>query len=1063
MSKAIVGAVEIAGALALGAVALGTGGLGTAALAAYLNTTQGFSLMVGLAASGISAEAGAIASAISGGRGVNITDRRPASNRQIIAGTQMVGGVLVYESVTGHQYNQVIAIASHSIHSILGIYLDGRKVYFTGSGGGWSVRNGVGFGGNADGSDHLGPDGVTKFNFGGKVYVEARYGDQAFGDYISGLTANDSAWGPKGSDCPSGVGIAYLYLKCTAGDQFPNRPEVRILVNGKNDILDPRTGTTGFTNNAALVLADRIRDTTFGLGDSAINTAQLIAAANLCDEQVAVAALSGSTESRYCTDFVCDTGTSVSDAMETMRANMNARISYIGGEWWIMPGAYVSPVLSFGKEDLTGPVQWNPGRSVRELPNRVIATHISAEYPYSVFGGYYLNHSGVQNNFDLKFQQTSVPYYAQDVLHGYPTDQFLTEDLNHIRPLAMEFQAGLSVTQCQRLMKQALLGLRAKQGSGTLEMDLGAYKLQPGDTFKMTFDELGWNEEILEVTSTSLRLERSGEDNDEALSIRYTVGVRQTDPSIYAWSTLEELNVYAAAAAPTQTPYTPNPPTNMQLFSGPNTAITTSDGLLVATIEVTWDTPLDNLATSIQIQYAVASTGAWYGAPSQDISLNVSLISTVSAGASYDVRIRTVRASGAVSDWVQQNGFLVPALTGNLGTLAASLSTQGFVGKWWRIGSLPAVGSDPATGATFNTTSNTINYNLPVTGSTDYKQYANIQTLGTPADGGPLDPFYAKFTGSVVAPTTGSYTIGVNADDGARLTVNGTVLFDRLSIGNASPGDKIYVYSTAISLTAGTSYPVVLEYYNQTGSGCVQFLWTLPGASAPTLIDLGATYSSAGSVTYSNGSSVQSTQTTMYSGTTGNLIDNGDFLLQNIDGWSGGSYNAQYNAIIVPSGGDGVSSPTFGVLPGNKYRFTYKGWSIQDTQQTYLRVFYSGSYSPNLKDGYISYQDFLSAGAIAVNDTNASTYYDWTAPADARYAALAIYSLQSGTDLAFTHIVAQDYAAAAQWGADQTSSNTSNDTSNVSGVPSTVIANVIPTGYKLIINTGARSYEIQAV
>lgn len=964
MSKAVMGAVEIAGAVALGAVAIGTGGLGTAALAAYLNTTQGFSLMVGLAATGISTEAGAIASALSSGRSVNITDRRPASNRQIVYGTQMVGGVLVYESVTGHQYNSVIAIASHSIHSILGVYLDGRKIYFKGSGSGWSVRNGIGFGGDADSGDHLGPDGVTKYNFGGKVYCEARYGDQTFGDYMGSLNGNDPAWGPKGSDCPSGVGVAYIYLKCTASSQFPQRPEIRILVNGKDDVYDPRTTARGFSNNSALVLADMISNATFGLGDSSINTAQLIAAANIADESVAVAALSGATESRYCTDMTFDTGTSVSDAMETMRANMNARLSYIGGEWWIMPGAYVAPVLSFGKEDLTGPVQWNPARSVRDLPNRVLGTHVSAEYPYSVFGGYYLNRSGVQNNFDLKFQQTSVPYYALDALHGYPSDQFLSEDLGHVRPLSMDFQAALSVTQCQRLMKQALLAQRAKQGSGTLEMGLSAYRLQPGDTFKMTFPELGWDDEILEVTGTSLRLERSSSgssegEQDDTLSIRYSVTVRQTDPSIYAWSTIEELNVYAAPAAPTQTPWTPNPPTSLQLSSGAQTAIVGQDGSVIPVIQVTWDTPLDNAATGILVQYRLSGTSTWYAALTQDISVNVSLISNVVAGRNYDVRIATVRANGATSDWVEQDNFPVPTLNTFLGTIGPLVYTGisnnlvpngdfilGNLDGWLVNGAFYSGGNGgmllPGSSYAFSPT-------FAVQPGNKYR----IRITGAVAVDGTRVIYHRIFWGSTYVP---------NVNDTPVAGYQG--LQDFLAAGDMNNQFTTYTYDW--TCPQDTHYATIALYQQGTAQ---------PVFSHVVVQD----YSASAQW----GADVTAAQPISHSGTSESIVPNGNFVLGTDAGWVKAQSDAQQVWIMEqsPDGprihftagtNDGACSPTFAVVPGQKYRINFRLYTTGGSQATYLRLASQALYAPNITSDNASFDGstgktlvgFMESGSV---------------------------------------------------------------------------------------------------
>jgi len=73
--------------------------------------------------------------------------------------------------------NYIIAIAGHQIDSIVNLYLDGRQVFWHGSGVRYCVRNGVGFGGIADGNNHTGPDG-TQYNFGGTghsgIYCEAR-------------------------------------------------------------------------------------------------------------------------------------------------------------------------------------------------------------------------------------------------------------------------------------------------------------------------------------------------------------------------------------------------------------------------------------------------------------------------------------------------------------------------------------------------------------------------------------------------------------------------------------------------------------------------------------------------------------------------------------------------------------------------------------------------------------------------------------------------------------------------------------------------------------------------
>lgn len=444
----------LAGAVAVGGVefALASSGVGIAALPFLTH------VMEGLVLGGISMEAGAIASALTSNRGTGVTIRQPAANRQIVRGIRRVGGVLVYTSTTGSshdQYNAVIVLAGHEIDAIEAMYIDGRQVYFQGSGVGWAVRNGTGFGGIADSSDHVGPGGQT-YNFGGTghsgIYVEARYGDQTDPagtnspgkatwtgsptSVIGGLTANDPNWGPDGlGNFPWLGGCAYVYVKLEYNTTlFPGGPaqaEIKFTVRGKNDIFDPRTGTRGYTSNWALQIADVLTDPTWGVGDiDGVNQDQLIAAANVCDEMVALA--NGNSELRYAVHWAYDSAVAPGDAIQNMMIAAAGRLSRVGGEWFIFPAYWQGPSFDFDQTALTGPVDWAPYRSFRELANRVNGTYIAANVPYNDAGNLYdsngwYNHT-ILNNYPFGFQPTNFPQYAQDALHGYSFDALLSED-----------------------------------------------------------------------------------------------------------------------------------------------------------------------------------------------------------------------------------------------------------------------------------------------------------------------------------------------------------------------------------------------------------------------------------------------------------------------------------------------------------------------------------------------------------------------------------------------------------------------------------------------------------
>ena len=680
MSKAIMGAAMIAGAVAL---TIATGGAGVVTLLPFLAGGFGVSSMALISAlmvGGISMEAGAIAGALTSNRGMNITTRQAASYRQIIRGEQRVGGVEVYRNTTGgkhDQFNYIIVIATHVIDSIVNLYLDGRQVFWQSGSVGNTTRNGVNFGGSADGNDHIGPNGAH-YNFGTLVYCEARFGDQLKDDVIGGATANDPNWACTADGCPWLGGCAYVYVKIEFDSaMFPGEPEIRFTVRGKNDILDPRTGTRGYTHNWALHVADHIADPVYGINDAtAINQAQLIAAANVCDEQVPLAA--GGTESRYSLHMHYDTGMSPGDVLQQMMPPAMGRISRIGGEWFIWPAYWQGATFAFDQSMLLSAPQWNPVRSFRDLCNRVTGTYTAPNYPYNVAGNLYDSNGwydgSIQDNFPYAFQPTSYPMYAADSLHGYATDQYLDEDGGVPLPVDLALNNCLSIAQAQRCAKIHLMRNR-QQGVAQFTMSLMAWQMQPVDVMQFTFPALTWANKIFEIDSVELRIapppsSMQGNDQQEgALSIYVVVQAIETDPSVYAWSTTEELSAYDVPAKLTMSPYAVVPPPSMSVESSAGTAVIGADGVATPRALVKWGVPMDKLVTQIQIQYQpLASPSTWIDSSTGLVAVDLlqAFVTGVVAGQVYNFRIRSVRGStAATSVWVEEDGLTISLTLSN--------------------------------------------------------------------------------------------------------------------------------------------------------------------------------------------------------------------------------------------------------------------------------------------------------------------------------------------------------------------------------------------------------------
>ena len=667
MGKAILGAALLVGAAVVTGGAAGVLGATLEGVLAPLVTSQVMGLLAAVALQGAAMEAGVIADALTSNRGTNITTRQQAGFRQIGYGSQRIGGILVYESTTASNhrtFNQVIAVYAHTPYAIDAIHLDGRQVFFDPASYGVTTRNGVSFGGHGDGQAYTGPDG-QRYSFSGEdVYCEARYGDEVSPGVMTSLRSNDPTWDTQNGRTPLGIGICWLYLKLRANpDVFPQRPEVRITVRGRDTILDPRTGLRGYSENPALIIADILCDPVYGLGCdwTEINETQLIAAANVCDEQVPLA--SGQFESRYTAHYHYDTSTGPGDVLKVILDTMAGRLSRVGGEWFIVPAYWQGPSFSFDKSILTGPVEWIPARSLRDRINRVTGTFTSPQYPYNVAGNYYSSPHGygpdgtTQNVFNDGYQVQSFPQYASDVAHGYTADLWLEADGGVVLPREVSFPAVLSIAQAQRLAKIMLMRNRF-EGTGTLRMHIGAWGLMPTSVMQFTMPEfLGWTDKVLEVSACRMGIEDVG----GAPAITFEVDVNEVDPSIYEWSTAEEQTAFAVQALPAQVPYSVTAPTGLVLSTVTSTGQNAGLGgnSTNSAIGVAWVPPADTTVVYLQVQFKPHSSATWIDAGSASVSSTMTLIYGVTAGQVYDVRIRSTRASGAASAWVEQDNYTV--------------------------------------------------------------------------------------------------------------------------------------------------------------------------------------------------------------------------------------------------------------------------------------------------------------------------------------------------------------------------------------------------------------------
>ncbi len=91
-----------------------------------------------------------------------------------------------------------------------------------------------------------------------------------------------------------------------------------------------------------------------------------------------------------------------------------------------------------------------------------------------------------------------------------------------------------------------------------------------------------------------------------------------------------------------------------------------------------------------------------------------------------------------------------------------------------------------------------------------------------PADGIGKDNFSVRWKGTLRPPITGPYELTAASDDGIRVFLNGKLLLDHWS------DHAIEARTAEITMKAGSSYDIIVEFYENGGDAAAILGWTLP-------------------------------------------------------------------------------------------------------------------------------------------------------------------------------------------------------------------------------------------
>jgi hypothetical protein len=399
--------------------------------------------------------------------------RSTVATRQIVYGEVMVSGPLIFaaSSSDNNTLHLVVALAGHECEAINAIYFNDEAI------------------GTLDGNG-----AITDGRFAGKVIVKKHLGSTTQ-TADADLVAANVGW----TTDHRLQGVAYLYLKFTYDrDVFPRGiPNIKAVVRGRK-LYDPRTSTTAWSDNPALAIRDYLT-ASFGLACSSaeINDASFIAAANLSDEAVALAA--GGTESRYTANGVVDLGSTPMASIESMLSACGGALVWTQGEYVLHGAAYAAPAITLTEDDLRSSIRVRPRVPRQELYNAVKGTYVDPEKYWQ------------PGDFPVIASST---YATQDGAVIY-------------RDVALPMTT--SSATAQRLAKIMLE--KSRQAIGVdFPAKATAFPIAVWDTVRLTISSLGWSAKEFKVVGWEL---------SETGAVNLTL--QEEAAACYAWSAEETI------------------------------------------------------------------------------------------------------------------------------------------------------------------------------------------------------------------------------------------------------------------------------------------------------------------------------------------------------------------------------------------------------------------------------------------------------------------------------------------------------------------------------------------
>lgn len=613
-----------------------------------------------------------------------------ASRRYVLGRVQLAAANLAYGEITGDQgehLHLVLPFCQGPLTAIEAILFDDEIV---------GARDGDGV--VIEGTFERQPDGTGGWAEIARIH-ESLGSDSKTAD-ADLVAESDGRW----TTDHRGRGIADLVIRLRRDAQdrlYPSgAPTVRIIALGQA-AYDPRDGGTRFTVNPALLvfwLLTLPRPDGFGVDGAEINGSLAAAAANICDERVAVDTYSSPL---FTADPTTDTLTFASrevmiglgDGVRVvgpgpLPTGLSAGVTYYAirptGLTCKLATTYANAIagvaidiISAGSGDMTlshidqARYQCSGLYEADQSPRQVLSALLAsmagvlwyAEGKFHLRAGAWLTpRSTPITERDLAGSlqiQTCTPWrdlfntvrgtFTDPNQDFQPTDfkavtdsTYVTEDGAEL-PKDIDFQWVDNPLRAQRLAQINLR--RARQGQIlTLQCKPTVLDIGLWDTVKVSIAKLDLAEDTFRVI---------GWDMQQGQATTLVLILQSETSSVFWWSATDGDTVTPKPDLVLPNPRVVDPPSDLTMASGTAHLLRLTDGTILSRIAASWTASPDPNVGSYEIQWAKATETGWPNSVTIPASQLGYAISPVEDGIGYYVRVRAIRlGNSAKSDWI---------------------------------------------------------------------------------------------------------------------------------------------------------------------------------------------------------------------------------------------------------------------------------------------------------------------------------------------------------------------------------------------------------------------------